>query len=136
MPADPTKRRPFLRNRWFSLGLVAVVVALLAGGAYGFAYLFLRPEAPAAVGLSSASPTATAATETSEPSSAPVASASSSATGSGLDGTWNVDPAVGSFSDFSGSFVGYRVDEELASVGAATAVGRTPDVTGTLTVDG
>lgn len=137
MPADRTSSRPpFLRNRWFAIGLGAVVVALLAGGVYGFSYLFLRPEAPAAVGLSSASPTAAAATETNEPSSAPTSSASSSATGSGLDGTWNVDPSVGSFSDFSGSFVGYRVDEELATVGAATAVGRTPDVTGTLTLDG
>ena len=137
MPADRSNTRPpSLRNRWLVIGLAAVVVALLAGGAYGFAYLFLRPEAPAAVGLSSASPTATAATDTNEPSSAPAASESSSATGSGLDGTWSVDPSVGSFSDFSGSFVGYRVDEELATVGAATAVGRTPDVTGSLTLAG
>jgi polyisoprenoid-binding protein YceI len=47
-----------------------------------------------------------------------------------------VDPSIGSFSDFSGSFVGYRVEEELANVGAATAVGRTADVTGSLTLDG
>jgi polyisoprenoid-binding protein YceI len=53
-----------------------------------------------------------------------------------LDGTWNVDPSVGSFSDFSGSFVGYRVEEELANVGAATAVGRTPEVGGSLTLEG
>ena len=53
-----------------------------------------------------------------------------------LTGTWAVDPTIGSFSDFSGSFVGYRVEEDLANVGAATAVGRTPDVTGTLTFDG
>ena len=32
--------------------------------------------------------------------------------------------------------MGYRVDEELANVGAATAVGRTPDVTGSLTLSG
>ena len=36
----------------------------------------------------------------------------------------------------SGPFVGYRVEEELANVGAATAVGRTPDVTGSLTFAG
>ena len=34
------------------------------------------------------------------------------------------------------SFVGYRVQEQLATVGAATAVGRTSDVTGTMTIDG
>ena len=43
---------------------------------------------------------------------------------------------MGSFADFSSSFVGYRVQEELASVGATEAVGRTPDVSGSLTVDG
>jgi polyisoprenoid-binding protein YceI len=32
--------------------------------------------------------------------------------------------------------VGYRVREELASIGATEAVGRTPDVSGTITVDG
>ena len=32
--------------------------------------------------------------------------------------------------------MGYRVEEELANIGAATAVGRTPGVTGSLTFDG
>jgi polyisoprenoid-binding protein YceI len=106
----------------------------------GFSYFFLRPEAPAAVGLSNASPTPTADAATTQPSTDAGASAtpaaSAATTGQGLDGTWNVDPSVGSFSDFSGSFVGYRVDEELANVGAATAVGRTSNVTGSLTLDG
>lgn len=43
---------------------------------------------------------------------------------------------LGSFSDFSGSFVGYRVQEQLESIGANTAVGRTPDVTGSITLQG
>jgi polyisoprenoid-binding protein YceI len=51
-----------------------------------------------------------------------------------------VDPALGSFDydagDFSGSWVGYRVQEELAGVGGTTAVGRTPEVTGSLTIEG
>jgi len=142
MPADRSNTRPpFLRNRWLAIGLGAVVVALLAGGAMGFSYLFLREPAPAAVGLSNASPTPGATSATGEASpdpaaSAPAATSSSTTTGTGLDGTWSVDPSVGSFSDFSGSFVGYRVDEELATVGAATAVGRTPDVTGSLALAG
>lgn len=140
MPADRSKTRPpFLRNRWLAIGLGAVVVALLAGGVMGFSYLFLREPAPAAIGLSNASPTPTAPAASSEASTDPAASAaatSSSATTGGLDGTWTIDPSVGSFSDFSGSFVGYRVEEELATVGAATAVGRTPDVTGSLTLTG
>ena len=144
MPADQTRPRPpLLRNRWLLVGLAAVLIALLAGGAMGFSYLFLREPAPAAVGLSTASPTPSAATAsaTTDPSADPGASAtpaggSSTTTGDGLDGTWNVDASIGSFSDFSGSFVGYRVEEELANVGAATAVGRTPDVTGSLTLAG
>jgi polyisoprenoid-binding protein YceI len=57
-----------------------------------------------------------------------------------LDGTWAVDPGIGSFDydagDFSGSWVGYRVPEELVSIGGVTAVGRTPDIGGTITVEG
>ncbi len=57
-----------------------------------------------------------------------------------LDGTWVVDPAIGSFDyaagDFSGSWVGYRVQEELAGVGGTEAVGRTPDITGSITLAG
>jgi len=140
MPADQTRPRPpLLRNRLVLIGLGAILIALLAGGVMGFSYLFLREPAPAAVGLSTASPTPSAATT--DPSadtgaSATPAGGSSTTTGDGLDGTWNVDASIGSFSDFSGSFVGYRVEEELANVGAATAVGRTPDVTGSLTLAG
>lgn len=53
-----------------------------------------------------------------------------------LDGEWTVDPSIGSFEDFSGTFAGYRVEEELAGVGGTTAVGRTPDVTGSITIAG
>ena len=139
--ADKTSSRPpLLRNRWLLIGLGVILVALLAGGALGFSYLFLRPPAPAAVGLSTATASpaasATSATSTNPAASATSAGASSSTAGGGLSGTWNVDSSIGSFSDFSGSFVGYRVDEELANVGAATAVGRTPNVTGSLTLDG
>jgi polyisoprenoid-binding protein YceI len=94
------------------------------------------------VSLGSTTPTEVAsATAVVQASSDPStdASADPSAGGSeasGIAGTWTVDPTVGSFEDFSGSFVGYRVQEELASVGATEAVGRTPDVTGTMSVDG
>jgi polyisoprenoid-binding protein YceI len=57
-----------------------------------------------------------------------------------LDGTWTVDPSIGSFDydagDFTGSWVGYRVQEELVGVGGVEAVGRTPDVTGSITLAG
>ncbi len=57
-----------------------------------------------------------------------------------LDGTWTVDSSIGSFNyaaeDFSGSWAGYRVQEQLVGIGESTAVGRTPDMTGTMTLAG
>ena len=73
------------------------------------------------------------------PSPAPVAS-TAPGSASSLDGTWTVDPSIGSFDyaagDFSGSWVGYRAQEELVGVGGVEAVGRTPDVTGSITLAG
>lgn len=53
-------------------------------------------------------------------------------------GVWTVRTDLVPFDGAAGagSWVGYRVDEELATVGAFTAVGRTPDVSGTVTVAG
>ena len=55
-----------------------------------------------------------------------------------LNGVWRVDSETGSFSfeESTGSFVGFRVKEELAKIGATTAVGRTDQVTGELSIDG
>jgi polyisoprenoid-binding protein YceI len=147
VPAASSTSNPAVsaRRRWPLIALIVVLLAVAVGAWMGFSYLFLRPAAPAAVGLATESPTAIA--------SDPVATASAVATdgatdgagptgtddgsgAGGLDGTWSVDPSVGSFSAFSGSFVGYRVQEELANIGAATAVGRTPDVTGSVTFAG
>jgi polyisoprenoid-binding protein YceI len=107
-----------------------IVLAVLAGAAYGIWYLFLKPSGPAAVAEASLPAL---------PSSAAGASASAASSGSttgGLDGTWNVDTSVGAVSDGTGTFVGYRVQEQLANVGANIAVGRTPDVSGSLTMVG
>ncbi len=53
-------------------------------------------------------------------------------------GTWSVDPDVVEFDSATGagSWVGYRIDEELSGVGAFTAVGRTPRVEGEIVIDG
>ncbi len=68
---------------------------------------------------------------------APLPSGATSTIGpDGLDGTWTIDPSIGSFSDFSSSFVGYRVNETFTDQRANEAVGRTPDVSGSLTLDG
>jgi polyisoprenoid-binding protein YceI len=121
------------RSRIYLLLAGAVAVAVLAAGAYGAWYVFLRPGGPAAVGE----------TQVALPSSSAAASADSSSAASsdpaadgGIAGAWTVDTSIGSFSDFSGSFVGYRVQEELAGIGGQTAVGRTPDVSGSLTIEG
>jgi polyisoprenoid-binding protein YceI len=102
--------------------VVAVLVVLVAAGGYGLWYLFLRPSGPAAV--------------SSESLVLPSAAASSPLPSGGLAGTWNVDTSIGSLADSTDSFVGYRVQEQLASIGANTAVGRTPNVSGTLTISG
>ena len=56
-----------------------------------------------------------------------------------IDATWVVDDEIGEF-DFetaSGSFAGFRVDEELTvPYGDVVAVGRTGGVSGTVTIDG
>jgi polyisoprenoid-binding protein YceI len=125
---------------WLRVLALGIGLAVLAAAAAGTWYLFLRAPVPSAVALgaepaatSSASAAPTASADTATPGAASAAPAAAAA---GLDGTWTVDALIGSFDDFSGSFVGYRVQEELVGVGAATAVGRTPDVTGSLTLDG
>jgi polyisoprenoid-binding protein YceI len=136
----PSRRGP--------IAAIAVVAVLIVAGA-GLWYLFLRPSGPAPVSLGSAPPATPAATKAAAATEAPgesdapsveataaVPGASSAVTGGGIAGTWTVDQSVGSFSDFSGSFVGYRVKETLASIGATEAVGRTPEVTGSVTIDG
>jgi polyisoprenoid-binding protein YceI len=127
------------------IGLAAVIVAVVATGAFGLWYIFLRPSGPAAVDDTSLVVPTAAATASSAAglSSAGSSSAGSSSAGSssaplagGIDGPWNVDTSIGSFSDFSDSFVGYRVQEQLANVGGNIAVGRTPAVSGSLTIAG
>lgn len=123
--------------------LVAVIaiVAVVGAAAAGIWYLFLRPSGPAPVAQPSAVASEPGASEppaldddtSAPPSTEPGASSKPAA---GLEETWTVDPSIGSFADFSNSFVGYRVQEELAGIGGQEAVGRTPDVTGTLTLAG
>jgi len=55
-----------------------------------------------------------------------------------VEGTWFIDTSVGEFSfeDATSSFVGFRIQEVLAGVGAATAVGRTGEITGLIAIEG
>jgi polyisoprenoid-binding protein YceI len=115
--------------------LLAGLLLAAAAGAGGLWYVFLRPAGPAPVlGSPGASPTALSTIPAA--SGVAVSPGATTSAGSGAGVAWNVDPSIGSFGDFSGSFVGYRVQEELVNIGGNTAVGRTPDVTGSLTLDG
>jgi polyisoprenoid-binding protein YceI len=114
------------RSILIRLALAVILVGIVAGGGYGLWILFLQPPGPAAVNVSTVP----------IPSIAASGSGSLPTTPASFDGTWKVDTSIGLFSDSTSSFVGYRVQEQLANIGANTAVGRTPDVSGTLTLQG
>ena len=127
---------------WMRTLLLALLMVVVIGAGFGIWYIFFRPAGPAPVGApvipGVASPAVTAAAPpagTTVPA-APVGSVAAVS----IDGTWSVDPTVGSFDyaagDFSGSWAGYRVQEQLVGLGGTTAVGRTPDITGTITLAG
>ena len=139
-------------NRKALFGLAAVAVIALA--AFGAWYQFIRDDAPPEVSLAGAvgsldgtdtataeateaGGAATSSTSTPEATSesaietetAEATEASSEVSDGDLTGDWVVSSA-------GETFVGYRVEEELANIGAKTAVGRTSAVTGSLAFDG
>ncbi len=81
---------------------------------------------------------APATTEAPPATDAPPASEGGGSAAVSLDGTWQVDTSIGEFNfeAATSSFAGFRVEEELSSIGSATAVGRTPNVSGTLELEG
>jgi len=126
----------------------AIVLLLIVGAAVW--WFVLKDDAPAAVDLTAAveqldDDLATVDDPADEPTEDPAddravveeTEAPTSDGGSdGIDGTWFIDDEIGSF-DFesaSGSFAGFRVEEELV-VGAVTAVGRSGGVSGSLTIE-
>jgi polyisoprenoid-binding protein YceI len=112
--------------------ILAVIALAILGGGAGLAYLFLRDAPPPPVVSASASPGASQGAAGSPGATA----APGSTSGVGAGEEWRIDTSIGSFTDFTGTFVGYRVDETLAGNKANTAVGRTPDVIGILVLDG
>jgi polyisoprenoid-binding protein YceI len=111
---------------------VLVVVAVVGGGAYWF----LRDDAPPEVSLSAATD---AVTGTTAAASGAGSTGSAPSTGSdGIAGTWVVDAESGEFGyeSATGSFAGFRIQEELARIGTTTAVGRTGDIEGSVQIDG
>jgi polyisoprenoid-binding protein YceI len=110
------------RPRFIILAVLAVV-AIAVGGFIAYDQV-LRGDAVDALTLPASSPAAAA---TAEPSTAAPASSGEPATTTGVAGTWNVT---------TGTQAGYRVRERLANLPAESdAIGRTEDVTGSITVE-
>jgi polyisoprenoid-binding protein YceI len=109
-----------VKRTMLGIGAAASIGLVLFGAAAW--YLLLRSDAPQLVSLAAA-----------------IESAASPAA-SGGDGvaTQSDGDLVGEWGLVQGtsSFVGYRVQEELAGIGSATAVGRTQGVSGTLIYNG
>jgi polyisoprenoid-binding protein YceI len=122
--SDPVPATPGPNsNRKLLLVVVAAIAIVgLVGGGYGLWYVLVGPSSLAAV--SSAPPAL--------PSGA---GAVPTAPGS-LDGTWTVNTSLGTITDATASFAGYRVQEQLVGVGGTTAVGRTTKVSGSMTLTG
>ena len=153
-PNRPGGRVPL----YIGMGLVAVLVIGL------LAWTQLRTDAPSAANLDAATGELTTdtavdeaadveegddttaddadAAETTETTEGSTASSEDSAVDEAsiddASGEWTVDTSIGEFSfeNSTGTYVGFRIREELASVGETEAVGRTPAVTGTVTIDG
>lgn len=118
-PTNTRRRRLLIGG-----GILAVLVAAAAVGLWWF----FRDDAPAEVDLATAVEQVTP-----EGDGAPAGSGDVD-----IQGAWAVDTSIGDF-DFetaTGSFAGFRVEEELSTIGSTTAVGRTGGVAGTLRIDG
>ena len=127
---------PAGRRRGGLLLIPALVVVVLVAAVV---WWLVRDDAPAEVTLEDA----VAQVSTSQPvapvaTNAPASTQAPTPTPPGVEGAWTVDTSVGQFSytDSTGTFVGFREREELAGIGEIDAVGRTPEVSGTLTIDG
>ena len=117
------------RSRGSVIGGIAVVLLVLGAGVWFF---FLRSNAPPEVDLDSATEQLTSTTAEDGTTTTTAKSPE------GIQGTWVIDNESGEF-DFesaSGSFAGYRVTEELASIGSSEAVGRTGAVSGEMVIEG
>lgn len=127
------------RNKWLIAAAVAGVI--LVAGIVGFVFYVNQPV-PEEVSLESAVAGVTEETlpedAASEDTASTTTTSPAAAPGVGLDGAWTVDTSIGEFSfeEATSSFVGFRIDEVLGSIGATQAVGRTPAIAGGLIVEG
>lgn len=110
---------------------ISVVLAVVVAVGLGLWWL-LSGDAPDEVSIEAATE------QLGDSAQSETSSASSTASTDGIEGQWVVDTETGEF-DFetaSGSFVGFRIEEELSRLGEITAVGRTGDVDGSIEIEG
>lgn len=129
-----TERRQNTAKRASRIAVALGALVLLAGAGI---WWFLRDDAPAEVSIAAAVEATEADVETSVGDGS-TATDESSDNGDDISGSWTVDTDTGEFDyeSASGSFVGFRIEEELTGVGSTTAVGRTGDITGTVDIEG
>ncbi|MGH3202117.1 MAG: YceI family protein [Streptosporangiaceae bacterium] len=115
---------PFTRPRhWLRWLLVAIAGLVVLAAAGPFVYIHFFNSTPAALSLSPGNTT----------TSTGASNGGSAGTGAATSGS--AGPVAGRWTVGSGSIVGYRVNEVLLGQ-SATAVGRTSEVTGHLTIAG
>lgn len=109
-------------SKSLAAALVVAIIAVIAGF-----WWFTSRDAPEEASLEKAVAGATGSTG---------ADGRSAAESSAVDGTWKLDTTTGGFDyeSATGTFVGFRIKEEMARIGSATAVGRTNKVTGSITI--
>lgn len=112
-----------------------VVVALAAGAGI---WWFLRDDAPAEVSLDAATEGLVEDEDPAGDDGGAGGLDEPSESSNDVTGTWAIDPSTASSDPdaTTGTFVGFRIQEELSGIGSTTAVGRTGDVTGTIEIEG
>lgn len=112
--------------------LLGVLAAIVVVGGIGI-WWFLKDDAPPEATLEDAVAEVEDATTTTGADGSTATPATD-----GIEGTWTIDTESGEFDyeSATGSFVGFRIEEELSSIGSTTAVGRTGDLAGSMVIEG
>lgn len=136
---NETKRTGGSRTRLIVLAVVALLALVLALAVWWF----LRDDSPEEVSLEAAIESLDTETDGFDDAGEAVEDATEDAAETTsdtveLDGEWVIDTESGEFDyeSATGSFVGFRIEEELNSIGSTTAVGRTGTIAGSMTIAG